>query len=300
MEKPADPIAPHVTFDNYVIPQSVHRETRTQVPPQAQGQQQLRVSGMMWAVSAIALLAFVLGVMGTLKFARPTTPEMTASVKDTQSSVTRQQSPDLISTSASAQGGIAFTPAAALLAQDGMNETRLAAQSLIDADKMRLLREAVLAGDYNLTKQGDDGTHRLVPIAAQAEEALISTYIALRSAVETGALDLPAWLNKANGDVDLDMALFDFIQFSLINEGTAEGSNAAGEMNRRVFAASDAKTRFKNGERIYAVQGGDSLAYLALQFYGHPNLHEWIFEANRNLLRTANGIRTGQQLIIPE
>lgn len=293
MEKPADPIAPHVTFDNYVIPQSVQRETKTQTKTKAQRQTQaqpvLRVSGMMWAVSAIALLTFVLGVMGTLKFARPSTEGITASTQDTQLSVTRQQGPDLMS-----------TRAAALFAQDGVNENGQAAFSLLDADKMHLLHKAVLAGEYNITKQGDDGTHRLAPTEATAEDARKSIFAELRGAVETGALDVPASLSKANGDVDLDMILFDLVQLSLIKGGTADGTAAAREMSSRVFAASDAKTDFTNGKRVYVVQGDDSLAYLALQFYGHPNLHYRIFEANQTLLRKTNGIRTGQQLIIPE
>jgi hypothetical protein len=298
MDKPGDPLTPHVTFDNYVIPQSVQRETKAQDPTEPQGQPALPVSGMMWAVSAIALLAFVLGVMGTLKFARPSTNSMTASTEEAQTSVTRQQGPDLMSPAIAEQGG--SEPVAFLLTQEGIDGARMAAMSVVDPDDLLQLRKAVLAGEYSITTQGEDGTRRLVLSAPAAENLRKATGDVLRDAISEGAIGLPASLNTANGGADIDMVLFDLIQSSLIKEGSIKGDKAAHDMNRRVFAASDAKTHIANGARVYIVQGGDSLAYLALQFYGHPNQFHRITKANQKLLRAGDGFRTGQQLIIPE
>lgn len=290
MDKPADPLTPHVTFDNYVIPQSVQRETKTQNPTPSQTQPGLPVSGMMWAVSAIALLTFVLGVMGTLKFAQTPTEGMTA--------VTRQQGPDLTSTVAGQSGDAAQV--AFLLTQDGIDEARAAARTVMDAGAFQTLRAAVLAGAYSITKQDQDGPRRLVLNAPAAEALRKATGDVLRDAIRKDTIALPASLNTAEGAADVDMVLFDLIQSSLMDDGSIKGTKAAHDMNRRVFAASDAKTHIANGERVYIVQGGDSLAYLALQFYGHPNQYHRITKANQKLLRAGDGFRTGQQLIIPE
>lgn len=298
MEKPNDPLTPHVTFDNYVIPQSVQRETRTQTPVPPQTPLGLPVSGMMWAVSAIALLAFVLGVMGTLKFARPTTQGVAAAGQEEPSVVTRQQGPDLMSGLAAGAG--AATPAAAVLTQDGMAEARSTARAVLDPGALEVMRTAVLAGEYKIAKQGLQSAHHLVLSKAEAEETRRTSVELLREAVAEGVIDLPASLHTGKGDSDIDMVLFDLIQSALIDNGTAAGAKAARDMNRRVFAASEAKTDYTKGRRIYVVQEEDSLANLALQFYGHPTLHNRISAANEHLLRSADGIRTGQQLIIPE
>ncbi|MFY0646606.1 LysM peptidoglycan-binding domain-containing protein [Sulfitobacter geojensis] len=290
MDKPADPLTPHVTFDNYVIPQSVQRETKTQNPMPSQTQPGLPVSGMMWAVSAIALLTFVLGVMSTLKFAQTPTEGMTA--------VTRQQGPDLTSTVAGQSGDAAQV--AFLLTQDGIDEARAAARTVMDAGAFQTLRAAALAGAYTITKQDQDGPRRLVLNAPAAEALRKATGDVLRDAISKDTIALPASLNTAEGAADVDMVLFDLIQSSLMDDGSIKGTKAAHDMNRRVFAASDAKTHIANGERVYIVQGGDSLAYLALQFYGHPNQYHRITKANQKLLRAGDGFRTGQQLIIPE
>lgn len=51
--------------------------------------------------------------------------------------------------------------------------------------------------------------------------------------------------------------------------------------------------------RYYAVQEGDSLAYIALQFYGRPAAFQRILEANLDILQSPDKIQTGQLLHIP-
>lgn len=305
MQKPDDPVTPHVTFDSYVIPQSVQRKTQVQTPvmPQVRSMAPpprlgMSVSGMVLAIGSIAVLSFVLGVMGTLKFVRPSQPAMVAQVQEVQSDVTRQQGLDLISTIAPAAP--ATTQAAAFLLQDGMAEARTSARAMLAPETEQMLRSAVLTGDYAIAKQGADGPRRLVLSDADAEEARQALGAKLRAAIADGAVEVPGYLKTATGGSDVDMVLFDLIQSSLIADGSAEAVKAARDMNRRVFAASDARTEIAEGVRRYVVRADDSLAYLALQFYGHPNQHHLITVANETLLRSADGIRTGQQLIIPE
>jgi nucleoid-associated protein YgaU len=56
--------------------------------------------------------------------------------------------------------------------------------------------------------------------------------------------------------------------------------------------------------RIYVVEEGDSLAYIAKKFYGDEEGNrkvniDRIFQANRKILRSADNIYVGQKLIIP-
>ncbi|NNK16378.1 MAG: LysM peptidoglycan-binding domain-containing protein [Sulfitobacter sp.] len=122
----------------------------------------------------------------------------------------------------------------------------------------------------------------------------------LLEAAQNGEIEIPASLNTADGNIDLDTLLFNLIQTSLAEDGTPEGAEAAREMSRRAFAASDAKTQEVKGDRVYTVEPGDSLAYISLQFYGRPNAYLRIFEANRETLRSPDLIKIGQRLIIPK
>ena len=47
------------------------------------------------------------------------------------------------------------------------------------------------------------------------------------------------------------------------------------------------------GVRYYVVAPGDSLAYIAMVFYGSPARHPRIFEANRDKIASPNMIRVG-------
>lgn len=296
MSERDDPVVPAVTFDSYIVPQTVQRETKVKQPLGLRRRQQakpdLKVSGMMLAVSVIAMLAFVLGVMGALKFASPDTP--VAGNPQTQSAVTRAQSPDLTST-AMARSGLTTNPPAG---DAGLLQPNEALTAVI-SNKMRMLREGVMAGVYNVTEREEDGVKRLVLTTINAELTRSSKKELLREAAQNGQIKIANLLGTASGGVDTDTMLFYVIQSSLMNDGTPESVEAAREMSRRAFAASQAKTKLVNGRRVYDVQPGDSLASLSLQFYGRPSAYERILEANRDLLGSPDGVRTGQRLIIP-
>jgi nucleoid-associated protein YgaU len=328
-----DPVQPTVTFDSYVIPGSV------QAHAGPKGDRHL--NGTIIAVSVIAVLTFLLGVMVTLQFMGPRQVIVTAQVPEpvlmpdqqdvTEDTVTRAQGTDLLAPAmpvvampGPAMPGPAMPgPAMPVVAKpepaleqavlQGLQPKRTVgtlteqeqvekareALSIISRNKMRMLREGVLAGVYTVKAKQDGDTKRLVLETVNAEMTRESTGNLLLEAAERGDIDIPASLNTADGEIDLDTLLFNLIQTSLATDGTPEGEEAAREMSRRAFAASSAKTIDVKGARVYVVEAGDSLAYISLQFYGRPYEYERIFQANRDVLSSPDLIRTGQRLIIP-
>jgi hypothetical protein len=322
-----------VTFDSYVIPGSV------QAHAGPKGDRHL--NGTIIAVSVIAVLTFLLGVMVTLQFMGPRQVIVTAQVPEpvlmpdqqdvTEDTVTRAQGTDLLAPAmpvvampGPAMPGPAMPvvempvvakpePALEQAVLQGLQPKRTVgtlteqeqvekareALSIISRNKMRMLREGVLAGVYTVKAKQDGDTKRLVLETVNAEMTRESTGNLLLEAAERGDIDIPASLNTADGEIDLDTLLFNLIQTSLATDGTPEGEEAAREMSRRAFAASSAKTIDVKGARVYVVEAGDSLAYISLQFYGRPYEYERIFQANRDVLSSPDLIRTGQRLIIP-
>jgi nucleoid-associated protein YgaU len=53
-------------------------------------------------------------------------------------------------------------------------------------------------------------------------------------------------------------------------------------------------------QRRYTVKSGDTLSQISRQFYGDANQYIKIFNANRSILRDANTITPGQELVIPD
>jgi nucleoid-associated protein YgaU len=49
----------------------------------------------------------------------------------------------------------------------------------------------------------------------------------------------------------------------------------------------------------YTVQKGDTLGKISKAFYGEASKYNQIFQANTNILRNADSIEVGQELIIP-
>lgn len=317
-----DPVTPNVTFDSYVIPETVQvvREAAKPAPP--------RMNSTIIAVSVIAVLTFLLGIMTTLQFMGPrqvvatnTTEQpsaenltqlVSASMAD-QEEVSRQETADLLATPiapARAEPVLPALEAAVLqgltpqrtvgkLTKDEMVQKSKEAIAIVSRNKLRMLREGVLAGLYTVDSETADGKKRIVLTTINAELTGKTMANLLRKAGEDGLIDIPASLNTAEGTVDMDTLLFNLVQTSLASDGTVDGAEAAREMSRRAFAASSAKTRDVKGERVYVVEPGDSLAYISLQFYGKPSEFDRIFEANRSVLSSPDRIQIGQRLIIP-
>jgi len=53
------------------------------------------------------------------------------------------------------------------------------------------------------------------------------------------------------------------------------------------------------GQRIYAVQAGDTLSGISVKIYGSPRYVEKIHEANRDILNDPRMLSLGMKLVIP-
>ncbi|MGJ8615839.1 MAG: LysM peptidoglycan-binding domain-containing protein [Sulfitobacter sp.] len=314
-----DPTSPRITFDSYIIPETVQEYPAPR--PAA------RINGTIVAVSVIAVLTFLLGIMTTLQFVRPSQPVIIAAAPVEPSSgsleqfvaasleqdVTRQQTPDLLTTTGAAALAEPEVPKLEAAVLQGLMPSRTVgklteeerkvkareALDIVSRNKLRMLREGVLAGVYTVNTRTENGQKRIVLKTINADLTSKTMGDLLQKAADEGRIEIPASLNTADGQVDMDTLLFNLVQTSLAEDGTVEGAEAAREMSRRAFAASSAKTQAVKGERVYIVEPGDSLAYISLQFYGRPRDYNRIFEANRSQLKSPDRIQIGQRLIIP-
>lgn len=50
---------------------------------------------------------------------------------------------------------------------------------------------------------------------------------------------------------------------------------------------------------IHTVKSGETLGKIAKQYYGNASKYNIIFEANKNILKSADVIHPGQELVIP-
>ena len=121
----------------------------------------------------------------------------------------------------------------------------------------------------------------------------------LLKAMVKGEIGMLKSLITPEGDVDVETMMFSLVQTDLRKDHSSTGMAAANGMSRKIFAASVARTRNLNGKRVYDVQPGDSLAYIALQFFGNPMAYKRILDANPDTLQSPERIQIGQRLIIP-
>ncbi len=186
------------------------------------------------------------------------------------------------------------------VAEQAAREDRIAeALAAVHRNKMRMLTEGVLAGMYSVTTESLDGEGTRIAIDARnARSATQEIEELLASAATDGSIALPDSVSTADGNVDTSTLLFDLVQRSLEQQGD-DGVAAAAELRRQAFSASEASTTVENGQRFYTVEAGDSLAYIALQFYGRTGAYNRIYEANLNILSSPDEIQTGQRLVIP-
>ncbi len=306
---------------------SARRQPRLDAPVPAPPQ---RINPAFVAMSLIGVLTFLLGVMVTLYLSKSPQAEMALALPDAAISelnpVPQKVPTDVLAAvvTASLEGGVTRNAPSDLITPSGsmsqpqtdglsMNEILLgltperavagaAAQqgkAVLGRDKLWLLRERVLSGNYTVKTVERHGRERLrlrIPTGNVTPDEAADL---IMRAVERGEIALPPSLSTADGSFDADTLIFNLVQTSLANDGTEAGKRAAEEMSRRAFAASVAKSKKVTEGRIYVVEPGDSLAYISLQFYGRPSSYLKIFEANRAILKSPDRIQIGQRLIIP-
>lgn len=159
---------------------------------------------------------------------------------------------------------------------------------------------AVVAEDYGIqtNAQGRDasGPIRLAFDSQKTDQTELEGY--LSRAAAAGVVAYSASVTNADGSVDGQVLLFDLVERALEN-GTVE-QRRAGQKLRSAAAAALAKASSNvAGEQVYTVQSGDSLAQIALQFYGNTSDAARIFDANRSQLPAPDRIRAGQRLVVP-
>lgn len=293
-----------------------------------------RSNTLPWAI-AVGAITFAVGVTGTLYFVQSqqnSQNEAMASLMMQMSDmqVNRAQTPDLLSVAPVAAAPAAVAPPApapapaanptpevvpvaavptipsatqalALSPAELQEKEEKIAEAIAIANRnqLRMLTEGVVAGLYSVTAESSDGSGSRIALqprnAANTAQELESI---LAAAAASGDIDVPDAINTSDGNIDPQTLLFDIVQRSLAN-GTEEEAAAARELQLRAFAASSAETQIVNGERFYTVESGDSLAYIALQFYGATNEYNRIFDANRDQLSTPDKVQIGQRLRIP-
>ncbi len=189
--------------------------------------------------------------------------------------------------------------------------------ALADARKMQTLAiisagvqelvAAVVAGDYDIHTNYEDETFsgriHFAFVGHEEDQTELERFLA--EAAEAGIIAHSNSVVDADGKVNGHILLFDLVERALEN-GTLEEQRAGEKMRKAAveMLAKDATVGSETasattGDRYYTVEAGDSLAYIALQFYGKTDAYEVIFEANRNTLKTPDRIRVGQRLLIP-
>lgn len=181
---------------------------------------------------------------------------------------------------------------------------RLETLAIIDAGVQDLVA-AVVAGQYDIhTNYADadfSGRIHFAFVGREEDQSALERFLA--EAAGAGIVAHSASVVSGDGSVNGHIMLFDLVERALDN-GTAEEQRAGEAMRAQAVAMLAATVEVGEpetaaGERFYVVEAGDSLAYIALQFYGNTNDFARIFDANRDILRTPDRIQIGQRLLIP-
>jgi hypothetical protein len=283
--------------------------------------------GRVLGLAAVAIGAFVLGLLTVFWFVADDDPTPLAQIEPAQGTIlvvneqdfrsveTRAASADLTDVG----GPVPPTTKASVNEQDLVKvalerlKPRVVAAApqgnlvqnatdpldVLQPNTLRILREGVLARTYNIAMVEDKGIERLRlrPLSGSANSPVIVD--TLINAADAGRIDMADALRTPEGEVDTDTMIFSLVQNSFLGDQTSESTDAAHEMSRKVFAASNAGTTVEDGMRVYTVRAGDSLAYISLQFFGVLNAYTRILEANRDTLQSPDKIQVGQRLIIP-
>lgn len=163
-----------------------------------------------------------------------------------------------------------------------------------------LVAAAVLGG-YALSTDGKGRLRIAFPGREEDQRALEKL---LSSAAEAGMIAFSDSVRGSDGSFDGRILLFDLVERALLN-GTKEEKRVGADIRRKALEltaqtnSARAVPQSTTGEKFYTVEPGDSLAYIALQFYGNTNAYLKIFQANRKILSSPEKIQIGQKLLIP-
>ncbi|KIN64150.1 LysM domain protein [Sulfitobacter noctilucicola] len=182
---------------------------------------------------------------------------------------------------------------------------RIETLAVIQAGVQELVT-AVVKGNYDIHTDYEDehfsGRIHFAFVGHEEDQTALEVF--LSQAAEKGIVAHSDAVVDADGKVNGHILLFDLVERALQN-GTPEEQRAGEKMRREavaLLAESDPSGSPENaaGERYYTVEAGDSLAYIALQFYGNTKDFMLIYDANRNKISSPNRILVGQRLVIPK
>ena len=170
--------------------------------------------------------------------------------------------------------------------------------ALTSEQQLEVLASAITSGQYDFVAEDMGQITRIGLFYRDAEPAAEALRDMIEKTSEAGFLKADfATLADGQG-TDAQTLLFEMIDRRLASGAPSEIA-AARVLKQAAFAASDARTSFADGKQVYTVRPGDSLAYIALQFYGSTQAAEQIFQANVPLLASPSDLKTGMQLVIP-
>ncbi|WP_299726447.1 LysM peptidoglycan-binding domain-containing protein [uncultured Tateyamaria sp.] len=168
------------------------------------------------------------------------------------------------------------------------------------------LAAAAVAGNYVLTTETEDEKEVLRIWFPQKLIDQVQLETLLSSAAEAGMIAVSDAVKTSDGVYDGRVILFDLVERALTNGSPIERAvgakieEEAVAILAKINPAAAQVTEVENGQRYYTVEAGDSLAYIALQFYGNTNNYLTIFQANRDKLSSPERIQIGQRLVIPQ
>ena len=123
--------------------------------------------------------------------------------------------------------------------------------------------------------------------SGRTEEDLIGM---VSYAIDLGLVEAPEALRTPEGAPDARAILFSILQ---------DAQTATGEVIVLAGGTEVRPVERPSRNETYTVQPGDSLAYIALMFYGDAEQYRVIFNANRSRIDSPDRIDIGQRLIIP-
>lgn len=167
------------------------------------------------------------------------------------------------------------------------------------------LASAVVAGDYDVNDATlmPDASGRIHLSFKGHEENQSRLEGVIAAAAKKGFVKHSAAVVGSDGSINGHILLCNLVERVLEN-GSVEQQRAGQQMMDDIKAvlrgnAPKPAAKTASGQKFYVVERGDSLAYIALQFYGSTNQYVRIFEANRSQIVEPDNIRVGQRLLIP-
>lgn len=129
-------------------------------------------------------------------------------------------------------------------------------------------------------------------VARAVSEGQSPAYIdvLVNEAAGRGAVAVPPGLRRTDGRVDT---------LALLAALDPAGEYGEGDRGGPDFAADPVSAALDLGAATYVVLPGDSLSAIALRYYGDAGRYAEIYGANAEVLSGPDGLRAGQELVLP-